>query len=395
MDNSIGKIRIRKKTLLWSFLLICLFPPGYFVRVSIISNLFDVILVVISISIIVISIREKVRLDKFLILILILEIYLFFITVLNEGDLLYSFKQILRVFFVCYLCSRFIDFDCDCTIEAFCFVFHIYMVINTLTLFLFPNAMYLNGNGSPVCWFLGEDNVGFAYYLFGNVTAMMYELKKKKKLSYLSMFSFFLSFHFAFRNDIGTGKLCCVVISILIILSYLKYFQKVFNIYFCYLFQGLYFVLVILLRIQNQMGDIVAEIFNRNVSFSGRTVIWNTTLTYIAESPLWGYGIYGPHRFNHILGIKGIYSAHNYYLMLCFWGGIIALLLFLFVAVIMDKMNGNHNFDNALILSGIFTYMLRLQNESSPYELLFILLMFYAYYNKLFGNKEEHIIIDN
>lgn len=84
------------------------------------------------------------------------------------------------------------------------------------------------------------------------------------------------------------------------------------------------FVLVVVCRIQDYLAPLVSAL-GRNVTFSGRTPIWDLVLgLFNGEGAVFGYGVSG----NALIQVNGIHyaHAHNIYLDVWFLGGLVALL---------------------------------------------------------------------
>ena len=102
--------------------------------------------------------------------------------------------------------------------------------------------------------------------------------------------------------------------------------------------------------------------FQKDPTLTGRTLIWERAVEYIANSPILGYGYSGNFTLTNgfILSSTG-QSAHNYYLDLLLRGGLIQLLLHIsIVFVAMGKIEKDiRHASNGLanILSvGMFSY---------------------------------------
>lgn len=374
---------VKKKTIFWSLIIICLFPPAYFTRIDVISTISNLLLLIISVGVVIYSIRNNVMLDHYLMVLLIFVAYLLVVTVIRNGNLVNAVTQAIRIFLICYLCSRVIDIDSERMLNAFYIVFTAYMVINTFTVFAFPDALYANWKGEYKMWFLGEDNVAYAWYLFGNVVAITRDLRNKGKVSFSSVFSLTLSFVLVFWLDIGTGKLCSIVFVFLIMMSYFKAFRDKFSMPLCVSLHGIYFILVVILQITVRMSDLIYKLFGRSSTLSGRVNIWNVSIRLILKKFVFGYGIYTGNEFQAISGITNGKTPHNLYLWFVFWGGIIALIILVVAILMAGQMNKYRDYGSTLILSGLFVYMLRMQSESLPFDFLFLILMFYANYEKL------------
>ena len=364
----------------WCFLIVFLFPPNYVTRLSYISWTFDGLSLMIGIFAIYINYRRGVRIDRFVLTIILMQIWMFFSTLIHFASITSGFKLFVRVVVICYLLSELIEINATRTYNALNVVFHIYIIINTVTLFLFPNAMYLNVKGAPVCWFLGEDNYGFSYYLLANILALCHGDQKKSVV--LPIFSVVLSVIFAWKNDIVTGKICVIVMALFLLFGFFHKLRTWISLYKITIFHLVLFYLLIFNRVFRK-ATLLFDMVGRNLTFSGRTIIWDLVLEEVSKKPVFGHGVYSANMFEDLLHLPGISSAHNYYLMIAFQGGIVALILFACIIVVLS--NNKTKTDNVIefyLLTGIFIFMLREQFETGGYEFLYVIFVLYYHRNR-------------
>lgn len=86
-------------------------------------------------------------------------------------------------------------------------------------------------------------------------------------------------------------------------------------------------LLVVGLRVQEGFADLLGSFFDKNMTLTGRTDIWDIAFGIIAQSPVFGYGI------NDSVGAfvlwRGMYwQSHNQWVQLLYDGGIVAAALF-------------------------------------------------------------------
>ena len=122
---------------------------------------------------------------------------------------------------------------------------------------------------------------------------------------------------------------------------------------------------------------------------SGRTFIWDRVLVFVKEHPIIGNGYYRDSYFEKVINMPGLTTAHNYFLQLVFWGGIVAIVLFCCYFFVLDIHNSSlhgTNLYTCLILI-LFVYMLREEVESAHGEMI-ILIFFMSFFQKNFMTKE-------
>lgn len=374
------KLKIDKNIIRWCPLIFLLFPPEYINQNTIVSWAFAGIAGMIGILALITDIREGIKIDKYIVTIFLMQLWILIMTLLNFEGMLSGIKMFVRIVVICYILSKFIKFNPTIIYLTLVIVFHFYILINTITLFVFPNAMYLDASGAAVCWFLGGDNYGFSFYLLANVLALIYGCQKKK--IFLPFFSLLCSFIFAWRNDIATAKMCIILLLLLFMAGIIKKIRQWLNMNMILIINGIIFCFLIFIRSFQRIENLF-YLLGRNLSFTGRTLIWDMVVDNISKKPILGHGVYSADMFSRMLNLESIFSAHNYYLMILFHGGIIALILFLIAMIFAGKKNQENDIIDYLLLIGIAVFMIREQVEYGGYELLYILVTIYCYRDNL------------
>lgn len=77
---------------------------------------------------------------------------------------------------------------------------------------------------------------------------------------------------------------------------------------------------------------IIKDVLGKDMTFTGRTYMWDAALRVIQQSPIWGYGFVDTDWFMKNMSSLAI-GAHNYILNTMVYGGIIALTLYLAMVV--------------------------------------------------------------
>ena len=138
--------------------------------------------------------------------------------------------------------------------------------------------------------------------------------------------------------------------------------------------------------------SIVESVFNKNMTFSSRTIIWGQVLLLIAQKPLLGWGDMGADATSQLLGNVFFTSAHNQWLNLLLQGGIVlfSVCCALYIAIFRKIERQNNlqiRFLLTIVMFGLFVNMLfEAQFNSIPSNFLFMLIY-------LFANQGNNIIL--
>ena len=132
----------------------------------------------------------------------------------------------------------------------------------------------------------------------------------------------------------------------------------------------------------NEMARyIVEDVLHKDITFTGRTMMWDSALRCIGESPVWGWGLvdrkwYMSHMSSFALG------PHNFILFILINGGILLLALYIVICRVSYKpMHAYRKTYNAqIVMFGTVTLWFMSLMEMYPLLLMMLPLMFMYYY---------------
>ena len=144
-----------------------------------------------------------------------------------------------------------------------------------------------------------------------------------------------------------------------------------------------FFLAIVLFRMQYLFEDIIVNKLHRNLTFTGRTSIWDTTISYIVKNPFLGYGV---EDFSTRLVTKGIFHAHSTYLNILLEGGIIALIAYFFLLFSVWKAIKKNKENNiiSLLSWGTLIYFIMTIIEFYKQSQMFFLVLLLLYNYKIF-----------
>lgn len=323
------KRALNSKVIILLFLL-GLFPPAYINRFSVPDAAFAVLKAGASVFILLIFFVDARRHLKriFNILLIVLIIELLFSTLIGKDATVYFWLvKMVSVVVITFFFEELMTIAPYNGLKCLYWYFSLITQINTVTIFLFPNAMYQNGRGVWVCWFLGEDNGAYFYYIIASTFAMLYCGYITKKITLLALLDWAGAFVFVFHNDIVTGIICQVVWLFLIVGYRFKLFRKLLKAQYALYIMLAGFILLVLMR--KVILNTVIIAFGREASFSGRMRFWDRTIALILRRPIFGYGVCDGEVFAELIGFRGFTMAHDWLLDLGFAGGVTAIIIYI------------------------------------------------------------------
>lgn len=284
-------------------------------------------------------------------------LYLFlaflFATVLNNsnyGNVLYYFSKSFGLIIVLYCLYRTEKKACWRALSDY---FAVFIYLNTLISIVYPQGIITIQNVNLMdkgIYLLGECNQIMPYYLIAITLAKVYTAlygEKQRRVPLL----FIACFVSGMIYMSSTAIIGIAVYTLVFLVDFRFLFVRLKNQHWgrrqMIILAGaisLLYYLVVVVRIQNRLNDLIFLLFKKDATFSTRTTIWDYALQMIKEKILFGYGgtatkyvIIGSYEFN----------CHNIFLQIMIMGGIVMTSVFIWM-VILAIIN-NSKIENGII----------------------------------------------
>ena len=150
------------------------------------------------------------------------------------------------------------------------------------------------------------------------------------------------------------------------------------------------FLGLIILRIQEKFAYIIKILLKKDLTFTGRTLIWDNTIKYIKRRPFFGYGV-EPYD---IRGLKNnnlaAIFAHNQILEIIYQGGLILYVLYSYLMLIIYKKFKEYKDNNVIKIFSIYFLALFIMMLTEVYNnpTIFMMYMIAANIDLLIKFKE-------
>ncbi len=124
----------------------------------------------------------------------------------------------------------------------------------------------------------------------------------------------------------------------------------------------------------------VEDVLGKDITFTGRTHMWDTALRVISESPIWGWGYpdkdwYLTNMTTHAVG------PHNILLATLIFGGIFTFLIYIYILVVsLFRAFSIRDYGADCIMIGISILCLMMLMEIFPLPVIFIFFLLAEYY---------------
>lgn len=280
-------------------------------------------------------------------------------------------------------------------IKTLYYLFYILLLINFVTLLIFPEGMYADARGTmDTNFFLGNYNSFILYMLFAIVFGyLLHKDGTKWRPGYL--FLWMLSFMTLSIKRSATSIIVLLLFGIYTFFLNYKWTRLFLNIKTYFLMNGVIFVSVVWNTNTSFLLEKITKLLNKDITFTGRTYIWSTAIQYIKKKWIWGYGCQSDAAtrmtFNNVQAVH----CHNLYLNILYQNGIIGLfIIFLILIIVLNRLKYLNNSKVRYFLEAyIGIFMLRRQFEAENIKVeffMFIFIFLYCCKNKYI--KHENVL---
>lgn len=125
------------------------------------------------------------------------------------------------------------------------------------------------------------------------------------------------------------------------------------------------------------------DVLGKDMTFTHRTSMWDAALRVIGESPIWGYGNVNEQWFTSNMSSFAV-GPHNFILGVIINGGIIGLVLYLYIFYIaLRKLIAYNDFYSNVIFIGIASLCIMMLMEYYPIQFPLYLFTLAYYYEQI------------
>lgn len=314
------------------------------------------------------------KIDKFILFIILFYCSLLFSTFYfsqSYVNLIYEFASILS--WIVLFKINMLD-NKDKFLTTLENTFFILLLINFITIILFPGGFYLNSSGYSGNYFLGYDNNLITYIFPALALSFTNSLNKNGKIGLKSIFLLIISFCSIIFTWSATGVVSMVIMIVLFFAYTIN--KKDFPIKKYIVVALSLFIGIVFLRFQNIFSFIIEGWLKKDLTFTGRTYIWDIFIGEIKKSILIGHGIVDS---KYLIRTLNAGHAHNYFLQILYQGGLVTFSMFLgfFFSAINKVKNCKEKKYVGIV---IFAYLISFIFEAYSLTNMFIIVLLIAYY---------------
>lgn len=379
------------KYLLYIIMFFTCFKLTYFsVTFPVIDNIYS-LLQIVMLFIILIMYSRNSKISKIVFYIAIYLAILLISTILNNASISESIILIIKTLSMCLMFDYGIRKDNEIFFKIGEKILFLFIFLNLITIILYPSGMYISSAG-PQNWLLGFKNVHILYILPALIFSFINSYYNYGKLGIKNYLLLIISLVTLILINSSTSLIGIILIIVFVLFQNIISRLKLLNIKNYFIIHILSFFMIIIFRIQNLFDYIIVDIFHKNLTFTGRTYIWDYVIEFIKQKPLIGYGFEeSVVRLNKTTYFKS-FHAHNQILEIIYKTGIIGMISFsIIVYSSFKQLYMNRKSKVSVFLSIVmFAYMIMMITEAYSYE--YILYLFVICYNiKYFIKKQGEI----
>lgn len=286
--------------------------------------------------------------SKMILLISVYYFYLIVISFINHSSAADVHLVISNVKIILYLAvfDSLISIDNKDVVNTLFYIFFTIVLIDFIIVVLYPNGWYFEEvvynewtTGYGAMWFLGNKNNHTMFYFITIYLAVIrYSNNKSFFNKMIASITVLMAIIAMYILDSATSLFITILISIGAILAVVvrKFNYKAPNIYPILVIYAI-LVMIVLTGLTSFLTPILSGLFNRDMTFTGRTDAWLRVWEFIKLNPIFGYGAQSAEVASESLGALAYANAHNQYLQLLWEGGIILLCIFIYIVLYVSK----------------------------------------------------------
>lgn len=320
------------------------------------------------------------RPDSVILLFAVYFVFLLYTSVIHHTDAIVNLLTTsIDVFFLWAICKMLLPEHSSFIVKTLILAFSACIYFNFLLMIVKPNGLYTTFNGNSY-FLLGGNHNQMGRSIITAITLNGYYALQHGKLKKNMIFLIIVSF----ITLLWVGSKTSLVGLTLMTLFYLLRSPKMKTITFC-TFIVVYAVMQIMVVVLQKdiSGNratvyVVEKVLHKDLSFSGRTIVWIKSLSLVEQSPVIGHGVQSTVWHRERLGVT---TTHNIFLHQLVNGGVILLLLFCFMIVQAMWNYLKHNSEpTQYICFGfwLFMFMMMMEVYSFPIVAIYLFMLDYT-----------------
>lgn len=299
-----------------------------------------------------------------------------------QGDMLRAMQAIGLILLLEVCCRKRIQKN---FMEVLSFWLGLYILINFITILIYPDGMYIDNRGWSQNYFFGYKNSHIYIYLPYLACSALRDILKfgtLKRRYYIFTVVITIA---SFLADSSTSGIVSLLVAILIIFAHNLDLPKWFNSATAMTCSVILSIAMIGFGFQERFAGIIQLLFNKDATFTNRTAIWAASLVDIMRQPIWGNG----NGNVDIVLYWDVTQCHNKFLDVLFVGGIIMAAIFIFLMYLScSRLIKDRGKIGTNIMTFVMTgYAILFLMESRRPDVLIFIVFAMAFHIRLFDTE--------
>lgn len=240
-----------------------------------------------------------------------------------------------------------------------------YILINCLTVLLFPNGMYQTSEYNQN-FFLSYRTAWFTVYLLGLTAVLLWHSHANTKTSEKWLFAVVGAAYLSMLLQwTATGLFCFTLGGLLLLYWSFRKRDRIISIGKVMLVETVLFYMVVVAQMVDKFYFIIVTLLQKDITLTFRTRIWQNAFAVISDHKMFGVGRLAADDMRRFLGY-GVAHPHCRYLYLLMCFGFIGLGLFLLAIYVAarGKVYGEQTQDKHIIITALTVMLTACQVES-------------------------------
>lgn len=286
------------------------------------------------------------------------------ISTLTGGGSIADFGALMNDLGIALVCYIGLRAGYDSFIEGVAKVSGAYVLINCLTVILFPAGMYATTKYSQN-FFLSYRTAWFVIYLLALTTTLLWNANVGSRFTKRFAIAVAVAATLSMILQWTATGLFCFSIGGLVLLYCTWKKRNPFKISTVMLTEAAAFWAIVIARLMDMFSFLLVNILHKDVTLTFRTRIWDNALAAIQQNLLTGVGRLDAAQMEAILGY-GVSHPHNRYLYVTLCFGIIGLALFLLIVYYANKgtINSHRVREGRIMMAAFIALLSAAQVES-------------------------------
>lgn len=278
-----------------------------------------------------IYIKRKI-VSKFDLLVILFYSLILFSTFFHDGNILKVISDISLNMGIIIMVNLFLKDNRMEFLKALLIYFYLLLILNTISIFVFPDGIVQTEYLKTPIYLLGIDNRFAFTYIPGLCIIALYDYLFNNRFTKLT-YIYFVATYITFIYFWTVGAL--VAESLFILFYILIYKLKIKNLINKYLPTVIIlFFAVVVFRLQNLFKYIIVTVLHKDLTFTSRTLIWDKVIKLISDNKILGIGV---QKSNTMIKYISAFHSHSHFLNITLQGGFIGILVYIIMLFIVFK----------------------------------------------------------